>query len=394
MQRLFLTVVAALVPTACLPPPQDAGEAETTGSESGGASGSSDDATTGADSGGESAGAEGPLDPDMEWPLELDVDPNAYIYPMVASPDGVVAVLQGQATTTELFEVSSSIELLWSRTFDDTAIDALTPMGGGQYLLGGTVMMASGNTPSAWRLSCCVGSEYQTFPLMPSDSPATIAAIEPYAGGIFMAASLVEGAGELAAFMRTELDFFPDLESELGTYEGFVMGSARTPSGGVMVTVMANGHYMRYEVALDGTVTESELDQLTALVGSGDDLMSMTFGSHELHLQPYGGGPEVEVPISEIDFQTAGFVYGRGEHLAFVHDFSLPGGGSTMRLTEFDESGTVLRELDIPHTLDDHSHCLPSAVAVAEDGAIYVAMNEYVPDGGATAVLIHRIDPL
>jgi hypothetical protein len=332
----------------------------------------------------------------MEWPLELDA-PGAYIFPMVASPDGVVAVLQGPAplvTAAELFEVSSSMEVLWSRTFDDATISALTPMGGGQYLMGGTITMESGNAPTGWRLSCCVGSEYTALLIPPSDAPATIAAIEPHAGGIFMAGSLMEGAEDIATFIQTELDFGYELESELGTYAGRITGSARTPADSVVVAAQANGHYMLYEVALDGTVTESELDQLTVFVGSGDDLVLMTFGSHELHLQPYGGGPAVEVPISDLDFQAAGFVWERGEHFAFVHNFVLPEEGTTTRLTEFDASGTVLRELDLPHMLDEHSYCTPSAVAVADDGAIYVAMNEHVPDGGSGSVLIHRIEPL
>jgi len=401
---LVVMITTALGLVACLPPAEDAGQVDPTGSTSGGGtsgSGTSDPGTggpdletTGSDPGDDSGGPGAPIDPDMEWPLELDFD--GYIFPMVASPDGVVGVLQGSLTVTaaELFEVSSSMEVLWSRTLDDASIEALTPMGGGQYLLGGTIKMASGNTPTGWRLSCCVGSEYTFFPLMPSENVASIAAIQPHAGGILMVASLAEGAGMLATFMQTELDFGYDLDSELGTYDGWVTGSARTPSDSVVVAAQVDGHYVFFEVALDGTITQSELDQLTTFVGSGDDLVLMTFGSQELHLEPYGGGPVVDVPISEIDFQTASFVWGRGEHFAFVHNFELPEGGSTMHLTEFDASGTVLRELDVPHMLDEHSHCTPTAVVVGEDGAIYVAMNEHVSGGGPSNLLIHRIEPL
>jgi hypothetical protein len=189
-------------------------------------------------------------------------------------------------------------------------------------------------------------------------------------------------------FMQASLELDPS--SPLGPFDFTVLDGARTPSGNLLLQASEGGAaYLLYEVEPDGTGSGYGPGQLTTLVGSGDDLTLMTFGPEQVAIQPYAGGAVVPVAIPGFAFETS--VADRRARFAIAHEEYDPAGSSTAHLTEFDEDGVVARTLVIPRFQYDYAS--PSAVAVGEDDAIYLAVHESEP-GGLHATYLHRIAPL
>lgn len=388
MQRPLLIALVALAPSACLPAPKDAGQAEsvgadtdpdpTTGNFTAGSSTSPDD--------GASETGPAPEDPgtDVEWSLELDA--TGSIFRMIRSPDGVVAVLQANdplAPSAELFEVTADMDVAWSKPLPDSWVADLDPVGGGGYLLAGQKVMAGMPVATAWRMSCCDDFEITSSPLQ-NDVPAAFMVAELLDDGILLA---IEDDSDVASFIR--ITFELSVYEPIGSLPLQVLGGARTPSGDVALRGSEGGDvYVLYEMASDGSGSAVGSSELTMLVGEDDGLALMTFGNEQLFIQPYEGG--AILPVAVPGLSLASFAADRRERFAFAFSHEAPDGSATVHVSEFDETGAVLREIVIPGV---HGDAAPTAVVVGEDDAIYVAVREDDLGGGA-ATILHRIAPL
>ncbi len=378
-------IIAALASTACLPPAQDAGEAESTGVGDGGLGSSdthedTDEATRGSE--GTDGGATGtvPADPSVDWSLELDS--TVSIHRMIRSPAGVVAVLQGE-DSAELVEVSAGMEIWWSRDLFDSWVADIEALGGGTYVLAGHNVMVDVPVATAWRMSSGDPGYTVSSPLGAA-MPGAFVVLEPHGDGFFVA---FDDGSPTAGFMRLTGDLTIPTELEP---QGFrVLDGEVTSMGNVLLQASEGGGAdLLYEVAVDGTGSGYGPGQRTMLVGEGEDLTLLTFGNEQLGIQAYDGGAVVPVAVPGLSLES--FAVDRRERFAFAFRME-EAGGSTVHVTEFDETGAVLRELVLPSLY--HDQASPTALAVGADDAIYVAVAE--DDGaGANATVLHRIAPL
>lgn len=193
-----------------------------------------------------------------------------------------------------------------------------------------------------------------------------------------------------ASFVQTEPHTLAPASFE-GSLDMRVLDASRTPGGNVILQASEGGDaHLLYEVEHDGTGSGWGPGQLTTLVGEDDGLRLMSFGNEEIAIEELAGGPVVPVPVPGFSPQRAFVADGR-VRLVFAHDQEDPAGGSSVHLTEFTDDGQVSRTLVLPHP--QHPYATPTAIAVGEDDAIYVAVAEH--DGGGQATTwLHRITPL
>lgn len=372
VQRILSTFVVLSSMTACLPPPKDAGEAESTGTPS----------------------ADGVVGSDADIEETLAVEPGLWIARMVPSPEGVVVALQNDGGTPPFVEVraySSSLELLWSRTLPDAAVTDLDDLGGGEYLVSGLTSIgetADGQrsaAPAVWRVSCCADVQSQTYPQM--EPWAKIAVAEPYDGGLLLVGQEDSGASWLA---QAPLELIP--AQGLGPLPGMVFDGARTPEGEMIVRIdgAAAGGLVLVEIG-DGVGPSIAVDEPIDLVGTGDELTLMRYGSEEVELQAYGEEEWVKAPVPGFHPGQDDHVFDRQERVVIVHQEGASEGPATLHLTELEDDGTLVRTLEIPRL--QHDRAGATAVAVGEDGAIYLSVSE-LDAAGTFAHYLHRIAPL
>lgn len=385
MQRTN-TLITCLALTACVPLPKDAGWVEEP-TDTGTAGASDTDAEATADAATETDGA--PAEADIEWSLQIDGGRG--IFALERAPEGVAAVLQGDPQIiddTELVAISTTMDPLWSVTLSYATIHDLDVLGGDEYLVVGASSGSAGGdvNPTAWLYHCCDDLWIQPHP-QPTGGPAAIIAAVSHSDGIFM----VIDDGELpTSFVQTEPHALAPTSLE-GSLDMRVLDASRTPGGNVLLQASEGGDaHLLYEVEHDGTGSGWGNGQLTTLVGEDDGLRLMTFGNQEVAIEQLAGGPVVPVPIPGFSQQRAFVADGR-VRFAFAHDQEDPAGGSTVHLTEFADDGVVARTLALPH--QQHPYATPTAIAVGEDDAIYLAVAEH--DGAnQTTTWLHRIAPL
>lgn len=389
MQRL-ITVITGLSLAGCLPPPKDAGEVEDTDSD--GATAATDDGATddgatddgATDDGGTATDGE-PPEAEVEWTLELD--PSGYIARMVRSPDGIVLAFQSDplAPSTEVMEYSSAMALLWSQTLPDAGVTDLDALGGGEYLVAGATSMGVGTSePTAWRVSCCSAVTSQTYPQTVDQS--WIAVAEQRDDGIFLA---IQSGPNEATFLLVPPALAP--ATTLATAPLSIFNGATTPSGKVLLRTDGGDVDLLYEVEPDGSGAGFGFGGFTGLVGTGDELTLMTFGEEQVEIRRFDENTWVPVAIPGFNQPYDEFVVDRHDRVVLVHAEGEPGGPGTLYLTEFGDDGVVARTLAIPHV--QYAHAASSGVAVGEDGAIYLAVNEN-DLAGQRATYLHRIAPL
>jgi hypothetical protein len=377
MQRTLILALA-LGPAACLPPPQDAGDVDPTGSAGPGGATVSDGS---ADGGTETQGA--PTHADVEWSLVLPSD--APIHRMIRSPQGVVAVMQGD--DAEVVEISASMDELWSVTLDQGHVLDLDALGDGGYVLAGSSAPPPANVPvpTAWTLSCCGASTGQAE--HPALAPDSFLVGKPLAGGLYL---VIEHGSAPAGFMHSPLEPGPALSE--GELLFAVIKGTVTPAGSVLLSATEGGDpKWLYQVEPDGSGDWYGADGFTSFVGSGADLTLVRYGNdHMIGIRPYAGGSAVWVPVPGFDYSN--IYLARHEHIVAVYLSDEPEYDGIVRMTEFEDDGTILRTVIIPNVQDPP---MLTAVAVGEDGAIYVAVREGVMvDESLGTAYLHRIAPL
>lgn len=381
MRRLTILLLS-LGATACLPPPQDAGEVDESSDGSGGG--------PGGDSGtGETMGdptettdpSETTGDPGMgaEWSLELEPDTTSFL--MVRSPNGVVLVLQSDPSAPEatVMEISSSMQQLWSIDLPTAWVSDLTALDDGTYVLAGTSAPAGTVLPTAWRLSCCGNLDLAVeFPA--GDEPSGFMVAQPLAEGLLLAQS----DGMETEVMRTTLDLVPEWSATLPFY---AYGGAPASAETVLLAGLEGTAHLLYEIGADGPGVSWSDGQSHYPVGTGEDLVLMTPGFEQVWFEPHDGGDVVAVSLPEFtDFE---YVVDRRERFGLAFRITEES-GSIVHLVEFDAAGTVFRDIVVPP--DSSDHIAASAVAVGTDDAIYLAVYEVSP-GTVTIPRLLRFAP-
>jgi hypothetical protein len=382
VQRTLSTLIALSSLTACLPLPKDAGEAEST--DSAGSDGGNTDAADETASGGPPSS-----DPSIDWSLELELEPDMYVARMIRSPDGIVIALQegSYAPFVELREYSSSMELLWSQTIPDAGIADLDALGGGEYLVSGTTNIGEGlvGSPGVWRVSCCAEVVSQSYPQL--EDSAWVRVAERHNDGLLLVVVEQSGVSRLVQAPLPEL--VPAIDLDMLPAE--VWDGASTPAGDLIVRVDAGDGSLFFEIG-DEIGTGFGFGQLTALVGTGDELTFMTFGEDEVEMERHGSDEWVTASVPGFAAAYDPFVLDRHDHLVIVHQQGDPSEGpTTLVVTELTDDGTVVRTLELPHL--QYELAGASGVVVGEDGAIYVAASESEIEGERVTVL-HHIAPL
>jgi hypothetical protein len=383
MQRLLIAI-AALVPAACLPPAEDAGEVDPTGS-SGGAG---DDGTPGSGEGDESGGV--PAEVDIDWTLEIE--PGLYIFRLLRTTDGVLVALQSDPSAPEPYaevrEYTADMTLAWSQPLPNATIVDLEDLGGGEYLAAGVSEVSGSSEPTLWRVSCCAEVSSQAYP-----HPSEYGDVSVELRGSEILLMVMERMGSLSldevTFLQIPLDLGP--ATDLGMEYMTLKQAARTPSDSVLLLVEAGDVDTLADYGPEGyTGGHGEIGRM-ALVGKGDELTVMGLLEDEVVIQPFGGGDEwVSVPIPGFAAYYDGFTVDRHERVVLVH-MEYEDDGSSSHLVEFDDAGVVVRSLTVPHVQYDYSSA--ELIAVGEDDAIYLGVGESTP-GVGSAQYLHRIAPL
>lgn len=388
MQRVLTMMIAALVPAACLPPPEDAGEVDPT--ETSGADGGA--SVTGSDD--ESSGMDGapPADVDLDWSLELD--PGLWVLHMTRTPQGVLVAFRSDpgapAPYAEVREYSSTMELLWSAPLPNATISDLEVLGDGEVLAVGTSGGFGELVPTAWRLSCCAAAVVQSYPQDPYYANISAAALR--GDGILL---VIHRSGDdghpVSDLVQVPLSLSPATSVELlpiSIYE-----AARMADGNVLLR--GRGHLdsstFFYEVGPEGVDEGFSFGGAFGMIGKDDELTLMSFAEDVVAVQPFGENEWVQVPVPGLVADDGRFRLDRHARVAFVHGEGDSVGPSTLTLTEFDDDGVVARTLTIPHLQYEHADA--HAIAVGEDDAIYLAVGESELGVGA-AEYLHRIAPL
>jgi hypothetical protein len=387
MQRLLsMITIAALVPAACLPPPEDAGEVDPTGSD-GGTHGGEGSGSGGEDGSSESGGV--PADADIDWTLEIE--PGLSIVRLLRTANGVLVALHGDPSVPEPYsevrEYTSDMTLAWSRPLPNAAIVDLEDLGGGEYLAAGVSGDSGSFEPTLWRVSCCAEVTSQTYP-HPSDHADV--SVELRGSDILLVISVLTGSLSLdeATFLQIPLALGPAID--LGTEYLQVKQAARTPADSVLLLVEAGDADMLSDYGPAGYTGGYGVGTRMVLVGKGDELTVMSLLEDEVAIQAFGDDEWVSVPIPGFAAYYDAFAVDRHERVVLVH-MEDDGEGSSSHLVEFDDAGVVVRSLTLPHVQHDHSNA--QLVAVGEDDAIYLGVTEGTP-GVGTAQYLHRIAPL
>ena len=366
---------------ACLPPAEDAGQIDPTESgDAGGTTASSD----------ESSGTNGvtpPVGADIEATLELGSD--HAIVRMIRTQNGVLAAVQSFAPGdigAEVREYSPSLELLWSVPLPGASVYDLEDLGGGEFLAVGSSATPDGESPTAWRISCCHDPVSQQYPQDPDY--AWIIAAEPRGDGLLLA--IVSGFQD-AVLLQVPLALAPATEVDL--VDAIVYDAVLTPQDTVLLRVDGGDGDLFYEVEEDGLHGGTGYGERTILLGKRDDLTFMRFGEGEVAIMPYGGSGSdwVEIPTPGFVASYDEFTADRHERLVIVHGETDVDDVSPLALVEFDDDGTTARTLGIPPVQYERIG-LP-VVAVGEDQAIYLGTSEH-DEGGQGMGYLHRIAPL
>lgn len=386
MRRPFILMLAALLPTACLPPAEDAGEVDPTESD-GGTQGGEGSSSGAGDDASESGGV--PADVDIDWTLEIE--PGLAIVRLLRTPDGVLVALQGDPAAPEPYaeirEYRADMSLAWSQPLPNASVVDLEDLGGGEYLAAGTSGSSDSAEPTLWRVSCCAEPTSQVYP-HPSDYG--LVSVELRSDHILLMVTVLMGSLSLdeATFLQIPLDFGPAID--LGTEYMTLKHAARSSTDSVLLLVQAGDFDMLSDYGPEGYMGGyGELGRM-ALVGKGDELTVMGLLEDEVVIQPFGADEWVTVPTPGFAAYYDGFAVDRHERVVLVH-MEDEGDGTTSHLVELDDAGVVVRSLTLPHVQHDNSSA--EIVAVGEDQAIYLAVSEYASGVGGTQYL-QRIAPL
>jgi hypothetical protein len=386
MQRLLIAI-AALLPAACLPPAEDAGEVDPTGSSGG----PEDDGTPGSGEGDESSESGGlPAEVDIDWTLEIE--PDLAIFRLLRTTDGVLVALQGDPSAPEPYaevrEYTSDMTLAWSQPLPNATIVDLEDLGGGEYLAAGVSEVSGSSEPTLWRVSCCAEVASQTYP-----HPSQYGDVSVELRGSEILLMVLERMGSLSidevTFLQIPLELGP--ATDLGMEYMTLKHAARTASDSVLLLVEAGDADMLSDYGPEGYTGGDGVGTRMALVGKGDELTVMSLLEDEVEIQPFGGGDEwVSVSIPGFAAYYDGFTVDRHERVVLVH-MEYEDDGSSSHLVEFDDAGVVVRSFTVPHVQYDYSSA--ELIAVGEDDAIYLGVGESTP-GVGRAQYLHRIAPL
>jgi len=361
---------------ACDPLPKNAGEVDTDTDT--GAS-----ATDSADSG----------DRPPPFPTQgFSLGEGQLITHLVASDLGVVAViLAGEAPyDITVTEYDATMTEAWSLSLGEGDIRDLAALPEGGFVVGG----AEGTTAAAWRLSCCGTIEdQQQYPTM-SGAPAAITVAQPLAGGVF----LVRDAGAFEPdFISADLDLVP---VTVTTAPGFsVVDGAVSPSGTVILSASEGGEaHLIYEVEPDGTGSGVGPGEAFRLVGTGADLTMVTLSNPDgINVRDWESGPVIAVNVPDmVTLPSHTFEADRREHYAIAHPVEHADINQVFtHLAEFESDGTLIRQGSLAG--GGQLVVEPAAVAIANDGATWVATKES-PTGAEmlpnVAGMLQRLQPL
>lgn len=361
---------------ACLPLPEDAGEVD----EPTGSSGQLPPDETSA---GDPTDTSGDPADESEWSLELE--PGTTIMQMVRSPSGVVLVLQSDpiAPAATVMEISSTMDPLWSIDLPTAWVSDLAALDDGTYVMAGTSAPMDTTVPTAWRLSCC-GNLDQTVEFPANDELSGFVVSQPLADGLLLAHT----NGAQTEVIRTTLDLVTQWSD---TLPFFAWSGAPTSTGSVILAGSEGGAaHLIYEIEPDGPGLGVGNGQNQAPVGAGPELVLMTAGYEQVWFEPHDGGAVVAAALPGF----TGFEYVADRKDRFGLAFSVTEDtGSTAHVAEFGADGAVLREFVVPPLALDY--VTPSAVAVGDDDAIYVATYEVTLGGGAAVIpRLYRFAPL
>lgn len=388
----LLMIIAALGPAACLPPAEDAGEVDPT--ESSGADGGAP--TTGSDD--EPSGTDGVPSADAVFDWSLELEPDLYVLSMIRTPEGVLVALQTDLSmpdpVTEVREYSSSMELLWSQSFSGGLVLDLEAIGDGEFLATGLSEVSGSFLPTVWRVSCCTETTSQSYPAL--DEYFWIIGADLRDDGLVLAVHAPGSAFDLfgeTSFLLVPLDLGP--ATDLGIQTSNTRQIARTPSSTVLVREDCGSGDCISELGVDGGFGSGGR---LWLLGKGDELTLLRFGEDQVEIMPYTE-PEGLIENEWVTVPTPGFaqyydesyLLDRHTRSVLVHREDEPDFSSDLHLVEFDDDGTVVRSVSIPHL--QHETIGSIAMAVGEDDAIYIAVDESEL-GGEQSHYLHRIAPL
>lgn len=375
--RTRYVLLSALVLCACEVPLKNAGDVEGTSSE---------DTSNGEEDSGAAEGGSTTVD------ASFALDAGLHIRQLMATEQGLIAVLESAVSTSETGPVSVvglsfDLEPMWEVDLGVAGIQGAAPLDDGGALITGFVDPSEAMPiASAWKLSCC-GQLAATQTYDSVGGFGVLAAGEPIADGF----ALVRH-DELFSSSVLWVDDDLTLTSTSESLPLLVQDSS-VGSDGQMVLLgieSAPGPAALIEVDAQAVGDGWGLGGGLALIGRGEGLSILMFDTQELGFRPYDGGAVHTVAIP--DLRQGAMAGDHRTHYVFAQtwndDDTIQSGSS---LTEFDAQGETLRSLAFDPG-PASGHAVVTAVAIGPDDAVYFALSE--GDYETLVTTLQRLPPL
>lgn len=310
--------------------------------------------------------------------------PGSIVYQISGTPDGGVAAIERRDDTDEQWvtRYASDGSVLWQVDVGALRLRSIATLPDGRFVVTGS-MDDGGLRATVWRLSSTGAVEVTRVHPLPGDqdSSASARSLAVSSTGV---AYIVANADIDAQTPHTELwrvDLDLDPQWSWSGFEGYPTDLALLPSGEVRTLEQISVNDPKLLRTFDADGTPGGQLQLPDRSGFASD-EPLVVHEHSLELaqlwiHAIEGVSSLDVVIP-IQVSVGGHVVTHGHGLAVAGS-----SGSELLLHQYDEDGTLLRELAHPPQALDL--VTPLDVVIAPDGSLYVSGVEQSPTNNGSS---------
>lgn len=307
---------------------------------------------------------------------------DTYALRITAMPDGGVAAIEHRQESFEqrITRYAPDGSELWQVDVGSSRLHAIAALPDGRLIVGGSVDQGSG-VAAMWRLSAAGAIEATRLHPILGPIEDTFGEVDDLAVSSTGIAYLVSYSGSNDVGAPASELWWVDLDLDpQWSWTGFEATAKKVtimPSGEIRTIephLVQDEHERLRGFGADGTPTWDDVVPAGTRFAEGDPLLHVEPSGDDLRIHAVGNTGTFDVLLTS-NPMLAGAVVTHGHGVAAVSSFAQ---GSELWVRQFDDDGTLVRELTRPPLA--YQAVAPFDVAIAPDGSLYVSGME-VPQG-------------